>query len=857
MALEAYLDIKSIKSKVTAIGSNPVRREVVLGFEDGSVETFDHETGERIHHCYKHKGWVTALSSLAAARVFFSAGNDSTIVTYNGIGSVIDKLNIGSVVYAICYHSRLKQIIFGISNGIQLHEYDTNPANGQVIRETPLSIVFEHKDITTGILMLDKLYSVGFDGQLIIYECRTNKPPIVSKNVNAHTAGITCIIAQKNPIDNSEWLMTGSFDKTAKVWSLDGKALYKFADFSYAVTGLTFVNATKTVWIAAGQHYADVYDPKSGEKVSSFIDTFLNADEKHSDNDKNKPNYCLVSLRYLPEMNIVVASTNTKQFLAWYYKKTGCVSCLRLKSPLENVCYTSTAPILMFTGDTEGNVFKWEQMQSNRIMYSKDRLLKLDGKKDISEYLVQAVSLGETKSATTTTNVKEKENKTNEQGKNDNDEKISTTNSKRAASGKRIKTVSERLPAYYVRSRSSAKIAERERGIGGYVSQYEHLDKQNQPQSLKDLTKTVTGKSILRIIFVEKLDLIIAASEDKNIYVWGFDLEALQALKTLKEESTDENNHTEEGGVANRVVGFTLLKIFSNHTEPVTSLVVVDDVKSFGNVYLLSAGWDRRICIWDLNHYLLYNVYSNPNATHVDMVEAASMGYIHNMDYSPQLKYFAYAAGSDMCVYVRKFSSVGSEMTLMYELKARVDSEVTCIKWNFVTNEWVTGMDNGEFRIWNKDGQLLQAINTRGSIHAIAIDYVQKAILIGNQDTLKVFEMDDYTCVQTNDGHTDVIRDVLFIPERKQYITVSLDCTMRIWNAWSRQSLQERETNVDPETKFSDNIWEDIRKCVKNTIEVEDANSIIDKYFQNRYEPSRFSIHDDQQTDRQVSFVNP
>jgi len=91
--------------------------------------------GDRIHHCYKHKGWVTALSSLAEARAFFSSGNDSTLVTYNGefhnqsfylgdfiyffsaIGTVIDKLNIGSVIYTICFHSRLKQVIFGIPEG--------------------------------------------------------------------------------------------------------------------------------------------------------------------------------------------------------------------------------------------------------------------------------------------------------------------------------------------------------------------------------------------------------------------------------------------------------------------------------------------------------------------------------------------------------------------------------------------------------------------------------------------------------------------------------------------------------------------------------------------------------------------
>lgn len=37
-----------------------------------------------IQNCYKHRGWVTALCGFPEARAFFSSGNDSTVVTYNG-----------------------------------------------------------------------------------------------------------------------------------------------------------------------------------------------------------------------------------------------------------------------------------------------------------------------------------------------------------------------------------------------------------------------------------------------------------------------------------------------------------------------------------------------------------------------------------------------------------------------------------------------------------------------------------------------------------------------------------------------------------------------------------------------------
>ena len=168
--------------------------------------------------------------------------------------------------------------------------------------------------------------------------------------------------------------------------------------------------------------------------------------------------------------------------------------------------------------------------------------------------------------------------------------------------------------------------------------------------------------------------------------------------------------------VANRVVGFTLRKIFSEHESLVTSLVLIDEPETFDAVYLLSSGWDRRIFIWDLTHFTLFSKFTKTKALNVEDMEMAANGSIHDMDYSSHLKFFAYAS-SDMCVYVRKFSPNGSQMDLMYKIQTKLDSEITCIRWNFVTNQWITGMENGEIRIWvNNSQNHMKIFNKRNSI---------------------------------------------------------------------------------------------------------------------------------------------
>ena len=76
-----------------------------------------------------------------------------------------------------------------------------------------------------------------------------------------------CILT---PLNFPKRLLTGSFDKSLKIWSIDGKLIHKLDTFLSTVSGICYVPRNKTIWAAGGTFYASMFDPKSGDNVSIF-----------------------------------------------------------------------------------------------------------------------------------------------------------------------------------------------------------------------------------------------------------------------------------------------------------------------------------------------------------------------------------------------------------------------------------------------------------------------------------------------------------------------------------------------------------------------------------------------------------
>lgn len=749
MAMEKLAVIKDTHNKtITALSYNPMKHEILVGFEDGVIKVWDYSTGEPgkiIRSVREHDGWVTSFLFWGDAKLLFSAANDGTIIAWGSGGAVHDRIPIGSPVYCMAWNVRRNQIVAAVDSTVQVFNMrDPGREIGHVI-DTKAYVCKEHSDLVKCVVCHEsRVYSGGYDQKLVVYDStfsyKGNKSLSVVTKVNkAHDAGIICMCLARDS-DNNTWVLSGAFDKVVKVWSQDGQVMHKFDGFSTAVTGVCYVRPIKTIWVAAGTAEAAMYDPKSGENVTDFIGTFQ---------DEESNGFPLVLFHYISDLGHVIGTNSRRHLIVWKYNSSGCLTTLKNKCAMESLTYTRKVPLLIFSGGSNGHVSKWERLQSNNFMYSKEIFLQSEAKSRLAAQIAA---------------------------------KFDWRSPNRSASGEN-------------RPRPS------------------FLNTINQMSSASEHTSNI---SLLRSVFVENLDLLVVASEDNNIYVWGFDEDAVKVLenmrpadenliykyaillgeKAFKPVKRDVEGSKEHDSVTNRVAGFICKHVFTEHSSCVTGLAVVGREAGYNTTYLLSAGWDRRIFLWDLEASCFHDTFRNTDPSALESDELASDGIIMDLTYSAERNEFAYAS-SDKLVYIRQFSDRGAEMTLSAVLQGH-EAEVTQVRWNAVLSKWITGSEDGTIRIWRGDGMGCDVVLTaQGAVSALCIDQVNGCIVAGVQEIIRVYDPDTRKIVQKNLGHSDSVRCIIHIPERSQYISASWDKTVRIWNAYKKTRKKPAKEMTD------------------------------------------------------------
>ncbi|TPX61874.1 hypothetical protein PhCBS80983_g00825 [Powellomyces hirtus] len=753
---------------------NPFRREVYSGGEDAIIRVFE-ETGKLLGTLCEHAGWITGLLYCKEYKTLFSCAIDGMLIAWGPNGKPLQKVETGTPLYSIAYNSRRQQIMVGCNKEVRIFQLvNTEDTHGSTdIMETKSVACGEHTDLVSCIVSAEgRFYSAGYDRKLVIYDIPHHghlKLRVSYVLPEAHDAAISCMIYGKDA-DNS-WLITGSFDCSVKLWSLDGNLLQRFDGLSDTVTSLCYVLPTQTLWITANSHAPIVYDPKSGINVSDFVRT--GEDVSHASGG-----LVFKHLLFVPEVNEVVGATNRKGIVVWKFNATSALTILPGHTDVvECLTFTSKEPLLIFSGGDDGVIRKWERLQLNAFMYSKEALHVPREEKPEEEPLLY----------TFTKNPGERRKK-------------------QAALHKRVTAKlhswerHEEDPGAVVMLTKEARrtLQKKDRDIdpGNKVLKHHRRRMEEFERAQEGLRKRPTDEDsgrprrpgVVSLFYYEELDLLISGYTDSKIHIWGYNEEVVRFVpedvtaETKEKDAIDAGNMRPDG-VTNRVAGMSLKYTLEEHRDAVTgiSCFVRDGIH-----WLLTTGFDRRICIWE--YTTPYNVFQKRDVFKnmqqgFGREELAADGIILDLEYCPDRNEFAYAS-EDKLAYIRKFSPKGTEMYLQAILQGH-DAEVTQIKWCRKNHHWITGSEDRTIRVWPAEGiPCLRIINNDAPVTAMTLDVLNGSIITGSRDkVIRVFDPDKKDeLVQTNVGHTDEVRRIIHIPVRNQYVSASWDNTVRVWN---------------------------------------------------------------------------
>ncbi|XP_032996374.1 vegetative incompatibility protein HET-E-1-like [Lacerta agilis] len=722
MAMQEHLKVKERHRRpITALGYHSARRECLTGFEDGLIKWWDVENGQMSLCAKEHAGRVTHFQSWAQARLLFSSSNDGSVLVWAVGGTVLDRILLGYPIFTLSISLARHLLLCGSKGRLVAFPLDERRESGHVVHMAQGFSEHTHTDIVSCIACLDnQIYTAGYDKKLLIFDTyqTPGRKGLTTKHCipRAHRAAITHLLLVRQ--QETTRVLSGSFDQTVGIWSQDGKLIQRLGPFTRNITGLCYVASVGIVWITSGTTQPTLYEPQSGEIVSQFISTF---------HGQQKDGPALQQLLCLPDSRHVIGTAKPQQILIWRYSELGCLTVLPCKHPLECLAYAKKEPVLLFSGDSSGMLQKWEKSYISPFIYSRESFHLSEAHLERRGPLAQQ---------------REEDGKEKPQPRPDSPQKLG-----KASTGQQ---------SGYTRFRSAAK--DTRKGSIGFT----------------------------RALFAEELNILVVSAADGNIYLWEFENFIPGAEPSAQQcpPVLDQNSETlasscvqdekTQGTSSSCVAGFTCRTVLCGHTGMVTALAVAASDAELYFPYLLSGGWDGKLCLWDLHNHSLQNAFSSLPGDN---------GPILDLAYSPKRREFAFSSSTGR-VFICAFNPHCADLVLLAELCGH-KAAVVALVWHPLEDKWVSGAEDGSIRLWSEDGGCcVQNLRASRGITCLCIDQVNGCILAGVHDTIRVYDSNSGVQVQSYTGHQDSVKGLIHVPEMEQYVSVSLDGTVCMWKAY-------------------------------------------------------------------------
>ena len=171
-------------------------------------------------------------------------------------------------------------LVVGIKDGMLI--YTTTGTGTDMLTGVPYFAskpirVMKHSGLLTSICLLpSRVFTACLGGILMAHELHYSvAAPSASAIMvkQAHLAGITCMTLVEES-EFSSFLATGSYDKTVKVWTMEGHPLHELV-FTNTILGMAYVPQHRAIWISDGRKVrgCDMYGRIHGRVCSPALST--------------------------------------------------------------------------------------------------------------------------------------------------------------------------------------------------------------------------------------------------------------------------------------------------------------------------------------------------------------------------------------------------------------------------------------------------------------------------------------------------------------------------------------------------------------------------------------------------------
>ncbi len=271
--------------------------------------------------------------------------------------------------------------------------------------------------------------------------------------------------------------------------------------------------------------------------------------------------------------------------------------------------------------------------------------------------------------------------------------------------------------------------------------------------------------------------MVASGSEDQNVRLWNRITKQAVTLEghtqTIKALAVSDDGSWIVSGAREfdssiRVwsgIDGRLLHELEGHDWDVVDLAISSD-----NARVVSASWDGKIMIWNLQNGDVIDEFSDP-----DQVCAAFAAVAHTTNLSKIV-----SGACDNTIAIWKLS----DRKLIHEFDGHEES-VNAIDFLPDGRHIVSGSHDATIRLWDmidESGPKLVGMHD-DKVFAVTVSPNGAQIASGSRDgTIRIWDVADQKVSRRFDGHGDTIKSLAWSPDGKRIVSGSSDKTVRIWD---------------------------------------------------------------------------